>query len=270
MATVTLLMGVLLPVVSKVRRQARDLRSMSNQRQVAGSVGLYAADNDEKYPPSIATLGPLWRWNWADPRMMIGRTPWPRRHSSISEYLRGYIQDVSVLHCANAPGMYKYLQASWDAGDNWNNPETPMARDYVYGTYCFYWNYTGFLGWPSYLFKGPEDTAGGRGQSKLLVSCYFGYNHHRSKGAYGSCQKFKGVRITPATWSSSPYWSRDKKAGLPDVKLYAAYTDGHVESYSASDTVQMRVIVGPADNTPYPLNLSGPGIYYIPKKAIRR
>ena len=41
--------------------------------------------------------------------------------------------------------FYKHLQQSWDAGDDWDHPETSPRPDPVFGTYCFYWNYTGYL-----------------------------------------------------------------------------------------------------------------------------
>ena len=42
----------------------RALLSMHNQREVTNSINLYAMDNDELYPPSVATVGFGDAWNW--------------------------------------------------------------------------------------------------------------------------------------------------------------------------------------------------------------
>jgi hypothetical protein len=174
-----------------------------------------------------------------------------------------------MMYCPNAPRKYKYLQNVWNAGDDWDNPETPVVGDQVYGTYCFYWNYTGYLEERDYLFKGPRGSASGAGCSKLFVSDYFGYNHWRSKGAYSSCEKFAASSIIDGTVLSSAYWSgevTDDPIG-PEIKLRAGYTDGHVETYSSSDTLIMKVIIDPETNEPYPDDI-GPGCIFLPRNAL--
>lgn len=268
-AVVSVLVGILLPALSKVRQQARTLLGMTNQRQIVRGVSLYAADSDEQYPESVATIGDEW-WNWQEPMMLTGyRARSPRLHRSMSAYLRSYIEDAGTMYCPNAPRRYKYLQDAWNAGDQWDNPETEPVEDPVSGTYCFYWNYTGYLEDRDYLFKGPRNSAGGREQSKLLVSDYFGYDHHRSPNSYGSCERFRGASITEGTLLSSAYWSDKGGAGsrAPDIKLHAGYTDGHVENFSASDTLTMRVIWKPETGEPYPHGI-GPGNFFLPRNAL--
>ena len=271
MSVISLMAGILLPALSKARHQARKLLGVSNQRQIVSAVSLFAEDNDQKYPESIATIGAEW-WNWQEPMMLTGyRARSPRMHRSMSAYLRNYIEDAGTMHCPNAPRRYKYLQEAWNAGDDWDNPQTPPVQDPVKGTYCSYWNYTGYLEERDYLFKGPRNFAGGPWQSKLLVSDYFGYDHHRNPNSYGSCEKFPGASITEGTLLSSAYWS-DKSSvgpGAPEIKLNAGYTDGHVEDYSASETIAMRVIKVPQTGEPYPYGDGiGPGIFYLPRKAL--
>ena len=270
-SVVSLLAGILLPALSKARDQARKLLGASNQRQIVSAVSLFAADNDQQYPESVATIGAEW-WNWQEPMMLTGfRARSPRLHRSMSAYLRTYIEDAGTMYCPNAPRRYKYLQDAWNAGDDWDNPQTDPVEDPVYGTYCFYWNYTGYLEDRDYLFKGPRNPAGGRGQSKLLVSDYFGYDHHRNPNSYGSCERFTGASITEGTLLSSAYWSDKGSAvsGAPDIKLHAGYTDGHVENFSTSDTITMRVIKVPETGEPYPHGDGiGPGIFYLPRKAL--
>ncbi len=269
-AIISALMGILLPVLGKARYQARTLIGISNQREIVSGISLFASDNNEQYPESVATIGDELTWNWQEPMMMTGyRARSPRMHRSMSAYLRPYIEDAGMMYCPNAPRRYKYLQDAWDAGDEWDNPDTQPVEDPLSGMYCFYWNYTGYLEDRDYLFKGPQSSASGKGRSKLLVSDYFGYDHFRSENAYSSCEKFGGVSITEGTLLSSAYWSREGVADsdVPAIKLHAGYSDGHVETYSASDTVTMRVILNPETGEPYPDDI-GPGCFYLPRNAL--
>ena len=269
-AIISALMGILLPGLGKARYQARTLLGIGNQREITSGVSLFASDNNEQYPESVATIGDASTWNWQEPMMMTGyRARSPRMHRSMSAYLQPYIEDAGIMYCLNAPRKYDYLQNAWNAGDEWDNPETPPVGDPVSGTYCFYWNYTGYLEERDYLFKGPQSSASGRERSKLLVSDYFGYDHFRSPNSYGSCEKFAGSSITEGTLLSSAYWSREGVAGsdAPEIKLHAGYTDGHVETYSASDTLTMKVIWKPEIGEPYPDDI-GPGCFYLPRNAL--
>jgi prepilin-type N-terminal cleavage/methylation domain-containing protein len=269
----SMLTGVLLPALSKARHHARKFLGASNQRQIVSAVILFTADNNQRYPESVATLGDdLLQWNWGEPTILTGYNARSSRlYRSMSAYLRNYIEDAATIYCPNAPRKYKYLQEAWKAGENWDNPQTPPEKDAVKGTYCFYWNYIGYLQERDYPFKGPRNSAGGPWQSKLLVSDYFGYDHFRNPNSYGSCEKFPGASITEGTLLSSAFWS-DKGStvpGAPDIKLNAGYTDGHVESYSSSDTVIMRVIKEPKTGEPYPYGDGvGPGFFFLPRKAL--
>ncbi|MHC4117498.1 MAG: type II secretion system protein [Planctomycetota bacterium] len=269
-SVISLLTGILLPSLNAARRQAQMLLGTSNQRHVVRAANLFTSDNDQQYPESVATIGAQY-WNWQEPMMLTGyRARSPRLYRSMSAYLRPYIADADIIYCPGAPGRYEHLQDAWDAGDEWDNPRTPPVQDPVSGTYCFYWNYTGYLAERDYLFRGPRNSAGGRGHSKLLVSDYFGFDHHRNRGFYGSCEKFPGASIVEGSPLSSAYWSNrgDPGADAPQIKLRAGYTDGHVESFSASDTVTMKVIRYRETGEPY-LDGMGPGNFYLPRNALR-
>jgi prepilin-type N-terminal cleavage/methylation domain-containing protein len=271
---ISVLTGMLLPVLEKARREARTALGIKNQRDiVVNAMTLFAADNDGQYPESVATVGFGSHWNWTDPRKLTGnRTRAPGMYRSMSEYLRSYVPDASVMFCTNAPTKYKYLQQSWDAGDEWDNPDTSFPFDPVGGTYCFYWNYIGCLGGNRGIFKGPQSPAGGPGESKLLVTDYFGYDCWQSPKAYGSCEKFNGASALAETWLLSSYWSslESEKVNLNtiEVKLHAGYTDGHVEGFNASDVVPMRISITSDGSEPYPDGV-GPGIFYLPKNGLR-
>ena len=266
------LLAVVLPILGKVRRQGRMVLKISNQRQITMAANSFSFDNDESYPESVAFIGPDDYWNWQEPMMMTRCTnEGPSRYRSMSAYLRDYIHDASVMVCPNGPRKYEYMQQAWDAGDDWRNPDTADNEDPLTGTYCFYWNYVGYLSETGDLFEGPWSPAVGRGQSKLLVSCYLGYDHWRNPGTYGSCEEFKGGGIAAGSDVSLAYWSCSDCNGLDDfrVKLHAGYTDGHVESFTASEVVPMKVIMDISTNEPYPDGMGmGPGTIYLPRNGI--
>ncbi|MBW8041289.1 MAG: type II secretion system protein [Planctomycetes bacterium] len=270
---ISMLMAMLMPVMCGVRRRARRLQGIVNQREIVNAVNYYTMDNDGIYPESVATIGRS-RWNWQEPTMLTGyRKRSPQLHRSMGEYLGSYIKDAGKLFCKNAPEKYKHLQKAWDAGDEWDNPDTAPVPDPVIGTYCFYWNYIGFLGGRRRIFIGPQSSSDGPEKSKLLVSDYFGYDHWRSPKAYGSCEEFPKATVTPGTYVSSAYWSCLESEGVNfntiAVKLHAGYTDGHVEPYYPSETVPMEVSITSNGSVPYPSGL-GPGIFYLPRNGLQR
>jgi prepilin-type N-terminal cleavage/methylation domain-containing protein len=269
----SLLMGILLPALGQARRQGRVLVGTSNLRQIVMGASDYAANNDESYPESVATItfGPS--WHWQEPTMITACKARPfQEHRAMSAYLRRDIENASVMFCPSAPKKYEFLQESWEAGDDWDNPVTSFPSDPVFGTYCFYWNYVGYL--EGAIFRGPQSTLGGPDKSKLLVSDYFGYDHHRSPKAYGSCERFAGADVTQGTEVSSAYWSRCEDENSPgverlNVKLRAGWTDGHVASWTPAEAMPMKVSINPDGSVPYPSGVGlGPGDFYLPKGAL--
>jgi prepilin-type N-terminal cleavage/methylation domain-containing protein len=155
LAVISTVMAVFVPAISKVQRKAGLVKCMRNQREIICAVELFATDNDGRYPASVAKRGFPHNWHWDYPTMLTGyNLVHPGPHRAMSEYLREYIKNTSIMFCPNAPRRHEYLQAAWDAGDDWSHPGTPQP-DPVFGTYCFYWNYVGFLEGPQGPFKGP-------------------------------------------------------------------------------------------------------------------
>ncbi|MHC4628009.1 MAG: type II secretion system protein, partial [Planctomycetota bacterium] len=93
-AVLAVLTGILLPALGKAREQARILLGARNQREIVLGVNLFASDNDEQYPESVATIGDIsLSWNWQEPMMLTGfRARSPRLHRSMSAYLGPYIE----------------------------------------------------------------------------------------------------------------------------------------------------------------------------------
>lgn len=270
MSIISLIMAISLPVFNRIRLQARSMMSMSNMRQIASTMNLFASDNDDRYPESVATIGAGDTWNWTDSTRLTGnRHRSPQLHRAMSEYLRKYVPDASTMYCPNMPHKYEFLQQAWDAGDNWDNPMNSFPADPVGGSYCFYWNYRGYLGGRRGVFRGPQGPASSGRYSKLLVSDYFGYNHWRNPESYSSCEPFEGADVTPETWLLSAYWSRrTPQENSPEIKLKAGYTDGHVETYSASDVVPMKVSISADGSVPYPDGGATPGTFFLPRNAL--
>jgi hypothetical protein len=265
-------MGILMPALTGVRRQATALIGMRNQREVASAVNLFAADNDDLYPPSVATVGMANEWHWYDPTVLIGKkNRSPQIHRAMSAYLHAYLPGARTVFCPSAPQQYKYLQQSWDAGDDWDNPDNELPADPVDGTYCFFWNYIGYLGGPRELFKGPRTPASGGRVSQLLVSDYFGYGHWRTPDSFASCERLPGGDILEEQLLVSAWWKAggNPSNGMPQVKLHAAYTDGHVQTYYPNEVSAMRVSMSPEGTPPFPDGSGSRGIFYIPRNAVR-
>jgi len=274
LAIISALTAMLLPALGAVRRQARALVNTSNMKQITTAVGVFACGNDGIYPPSVATIGTDDIWNWQAPTMLTAyHKRAPKVHRSVSAYLKPYIDDAEVLFCPNAPLKYRCLRQAWHAGDAWDHPETETVPDAVFGTYCLLWNYVGYLGEEKGLFRGPSGPERGYRASSIVVSDYFGYDHWRSRLAFGSCEPFADAGIADGTAVSSAFWSQPAGGTLAErrrlsVRLRAGYVDGHVESYTPSETQAMYVIVDPATNTPYTPG-TGPGTFYLPRAGLR-
>jgi prepilin-type N-terminal cleavage/methylation domain-containing protein len=282
-AVISILLSLLAPALRKVRLQARAVQNGNNQRQVATALNLFAADHRDRYPESVATIGLSWDWYWQEPMMITGyHKRDPQGHRSMGDYLRTYLSDADTVFCPNAPQCYRYLQEAWDAGDSWDHPGAmTLPLDPLFGTYCFYWSYVGYLPNSEYAFRGPRrpDSAKGKGYSTLLVSDYFGFDHWRSREmfgmrCYGSCETFPAADITDGTAVSSSYWScpgeteEQSLLGPPEIKLRAGYIDGHVESYSTEEVIEMKVSITSDGSVPYPDGV-GPGTFFLPRESLR-
>lgn len=273
MGVISVLVGISLPALNGARQAARRVVSKSNLRQIASVVSLYECDNG-KYPPTVAYMelgGPR---TWLEPTTLINyEFTGPR---SISHYLRPYIENASVMYCPCAPRDYSYMQDAWDAGDNWDNPDTARIQDPLFGTYSFWWNYKGYLSEKRRIFEGPDKSDCSGRKSELVASCFFGttpnpYNQ-LDYGDYISCERFKKAGRTPQYSVSSQLWNRMDSSGITReeirIKLNAAYTDGHVEQFNAAKTTTLKISMRP-NGGPYYFPDYIRGDVYLPEKAIR-
>ena len=190
-----------------------------------------------------------------------------RYHRSVSGYLLDYVPSAEIMFCPNAPARYKYLAQAWQAGDDWDNPETAPQRDPVTWVYCFWWNYTGCLtNFDSTIpLTGPNSMVKRRGRSTVVVSDYLGFDHWRNPEKFSSCEKFNNAGVIEGTQVSSSFWGRPNNISLNnlEIKLTAAYTDGHVENTPPNKLTPLRVALDSAGTEPYPDGV-GPGYIFLP------
>jgi prepilin-type N-terminal cleavage/methylation domain-containing protein/prepilin-type processing-associated H-X9-DG protein len=119
---IAVLISILLPTLSKVRRQANTLQCASNMRQVATALIMYINDNKGKHPPAgIPPITGIYQYGWW----------WP------NELVRlNYVKQPG-LSCYKAPGGPKVFSRAnpfrcpegIDEGDQWTGPAFP-AGDY--------------------------------------------------------------------------------------------------------------------------------------------
>lgn len=270
-----LLMGVLVPALNQARRAARSVIGGHRQREIALAVSLYACDHQGRYPESVATAAMLGHtWRWQEPRMMKACQPRADGYRcSLASYLRAYLPKAVALSCPGSPATYAYLEEFWRAGELWDNPETGFTDDSVLGSFCFYWNYIGYLSEQDRPFRGPQIDAGRAGCSRLLTSDYFGFNHWRSPDAFGSCERFPHAEVTTETHEAVPFWFQNPHGhgNLSGVhlKLQASFVDGHVEAYRPGETTLLEVSETLDGTAPTFSGVGiGPGQFYIPRSAV--
>ncbi len=271
----SLLLGLLLPALNQARRAARSVVGGRRQHEIVLAVSLYADDHDHRYPESVATAAMLGHtWRWQEPRMLKACLPRADGyHASMAAYLRPYLPKAAVLSCPSSPADYPYLEDCWRAGDAWDNPQTDFTDDSVFGSYCFYWNYVGYLTEQDRPFLGPQFDAGRAGCSRMLTGDYFGYNHWRSPDAFGSCERFARADVTTESDEAPPHWvctpGGEPDRAAVDLKLQAGFIDGHVETYRPAETTILEVAETLDGASPTFSGFGiGPGQFYIPHTAL--
>lgn len=280
---ISVLAGIMVPALSLARSKVIDLKGMWNLRGIATPLNAFANDHDDKYPPSMGAVGFGAAWNWHDPRKLVAvNERIPGLHRSVSAYLRNYIDDAKVLVCPSVPGVSRYLQQMWDAGDNWDNPDTPATtKDLFTGAFCLWWNYEGLLDERSKnLFRGPWGPGCGKGYSRLLVSDHFGYGNGMDippSFAYASCEPFDGADVSDksdiARWVSKAPGPGNVPPAVetyPKIQLKAVFVDGHVERYSSTEVVPMWLIVNRSTLSAYKIDgtQGTPGLFFLPASAV--
>jgi prepilin-type N-terminal cleavage/methylation domain-containing protein/prepilin-type processing-associated H-X9-DG protein len=274
-----LLIGITLPAMVAVRRYGRRVVGIHNQREIVFAVTLYACENDDDFPPSVALCAgaDAQTYRWQDPRKVKTTKPLPRMtHNSVAGYLAEYAKNADVFHCPSSPAPHTYWRQAWEQADHWRHPASrdTDAADALFGSYCFFWNYTAYLEGPAGPFVGPRSQMPRAKESHLLTCDYFGYDDWRNRGAFGSCEPLAHDEIVAEFEWHSSYWSYRNHHVADDpriltTKLNAGYLDGHVAGYTPAQATPIRVSETPHGQVPYLLNdLRNPGCFFIPTRAI--
>jgi prepilin-type processing-associated H-X9-DG protein len=279
-SVLVLLIGIMLPAMGAVRRYGRRVVGIHNQREIVFAVTLYACDNDDDFPSSVALCADAdaQSYRWQDPRKVKTTRPLPRMtHNSVAGYLGEYARNGEIFCCPSSPGPHTYWDEAWAQGDQWHYPESDDADGAapLFGSYCFLWDYTAYLEGPWGPFVGPRSQLPRAEESDVLVCDYFGYDDWRNRGSFGSCEPLKHDEIVAEFEWHSSYWSyRNHRVGddprCLTTKLNAGYLDGHVAGYRPSDATAIRVSEAPHGQEAYssddPRN---PGCFFVPTQTIR-
>lgn len=219
---IALLVGLLLPALSRVRIQARALRCMNNIRQLGTGLRLYSVDNKNAYPVNVSAPSPGKYWNDTD---RLGRyLPLPTTAmNSASVYWcpedDGAVQSYSMNVWASS-AVDKRV-ASLTSGLQWVSGRKSTAMILLAESWSG--NSTGLGYVPAPVIGSEGGTAaqkfgamGGIGPIPAgrfgLVNCELTYSRHRRSSGQGS-----GV--------------------MPVGRLSICFDDGHVELCSDQDLV---------------------------------
>ncbi|MFC1763335.1 hypothetical protein ACFL6U_14815 [Planctomycetota bacterium] len=259
---------------------------MNNLRQIVVGVNMFANNNDNRYPPTMAYTGKSSMWSYSDLRNMAAiykRSGASKR--SLSSYLSPYLPVSSIFQCPSAPVECEDLTGMWQEGENWRPNNT---RRMYRGSYSFYWDYVGYIqsrvdGEFDTVFRGAKRPAVGNRYSSLLVSdgMVFGEfgSQDSTRPAFTSCEWFGGASQQSGPIGEvvrSPHWRSESigkrtSENCPNVSLHAGYADGHVWEYEASDALRIRRIIDrdmTIDSDPEDGRYPGPGEFYVPQDAL--
>jgi prepilin-type N-terminal cleavage/methylation domain-containing protein/prepilin-type processing-associated H-X9-DG protein len=252
-AIIAILMGILMPALSKVRKQARMIRCQANLKQYAIAGKLYSNDNDGFFPYSFRWLfrSGVGGHNWHDPEANLDQ------HPELAGDMWKYLKGTAVHLCPD----FDVIVRTHGCGGTWEHMSTcniPLDPQYGY-TMNSYLNGDAYNSVPAeYKLK-----FGTRGfQKDAMVKnparvFYFGEeNPFTIPGVSNAGINDNNLRAWPngttdcfATFHKAP--GGDLTQGVSN----ACFVDGHVETVSPY----------PSDETPHnTFVLSWPGGSPIP------
>jgi len=257
---IAILLSILAPAVRSARERFRTTKNISRQRLIVEAVNYYAFDHKNRYPDTVATIGYRFGdWHYMPPYVL--RTYYERSypfacHRSISGYLDTYVENPKIMFCPN-PAEFQEADTIWALKDG-------SDRQNFNSSYCFYWGrYQGYLHEYDRYFAGARTSTVNHGESKLLVSDYFGANNEilpssadsvdlqslkiKLTDFHTSCERIPKGRRQKPKYSTVSFWI--KYGGLTardwEIPLHAGYTDGHVSRYYVGEATSMEVLSGP-------------------------
>lgn len=85
-AIIAILAALLLPALSSAKQKAWNISCVSNLKQVGLGMGMFADDNEERYPQSGDSIV----WSLADPNSPT---------NAWMQQINSYVQNTNVYHC---------------------------------------------------------------------------------------------------------------------------------------------------------------------------
>ena len=158
---IALLMGVLMPALTRAREQAKQTVCASNMRSVSTGIFAYASENDGKLPPVSYNLinDPGKSYDSLETYVAClaftinankSLTPLKRITETYNLgylFIENYIETGEVFYCPDAP---KYIDSNKNSGNNGANQLTLRYEDYLGPDGAWPWINTAATGQGSY------------------------------------------------------------------------------------------------------------------------
>ncbi len=239
---IAVLMSIMMPALSKVRMQAKNVMCKNNQHQVLLGVLAYQSDWQDM-PPTIQHL--KLQNNTQAPtipnRVVYHSLTDGVNGGSLGKHLAGYLPDPIIYHCPVAPYEKTDTSLVYRDGGNWLN-----------GSYFYFWNYLKDTATrPVFRQNGKkiEKTFVGPGKmskSKIVVADTLNWiNNSLHPFEWQSSHQFDGSSAAKHPYNSGAphnlklefgqYIISDRTAAVPSVKLNVGYLDGSVSEVDTKD-----------------------------------
>ena len=256
-AIIAVLMAILMPALRKARQQARMISCGSNMRQLVFGLVAYAEDNDSRLPPHPSTINAPrdyhrpYELNWNRNQVGVISDVSTKSYHYAGRYLSSYLSDVGAFNCTLAAIKDS---TPWPPGSSGLAAQGTYGQFYksggfapVHSTYMLLWSYQGY----NHKTSAHVDKAQGHfeganrldSRTKLVVQDSLFYLTTNTNLLWPSPQQTwcsshpsrDGVKAHPYYVYTDPGMQKQ-----PKVRLNAGYLDGHVESFSAWDSMGVK------------------------------
>lgn len=235
-AIIAVLLSILAPALQKAKIQAKYALCKSNQRILVIGVLLYAADNEDTFPPKISRPGYRYanviNYRPGDPSV-------DNNGGAMYPYLGRYLDNIKAFMCPLAPEKPDSYNDEYIHYDSIQGVETLVS-------YNMFWGGFEYPDAP-YYFVGPKkvSSAGShlnrRWYSRLLVSdvmTFWGWWSDAwwlSHPSENSVAEGEFYSLNDLLW-----WDYAAYIEVPEIpRMFGGYVDGHVEGYTSEQTMNM-------------------------------
>ena len=227
-AIIALLMGILLPALTKVKEQARFIVCRSNLKQYGASGRMYLDDNDDRFPD-------VQRWLYDIGGQVIVPCRWHDASVKADGLLWPYLKDMDVHIC---PTFYA-LARSVGAQHPQHDPKIPIDPQFSYSM-------NAFLG-----FRGVGGFGGGSTEGNVTRSIDV---RHPSSVIFFSeenCWTIPGISSLPLNnnilyiqsgnnpWNSVATYHQTRRGDLNSGIANIVFVDGSVGTGNAKDSYRL-------------------------------